>query len=96
MSCVAKLFERMVKARFRFWAKSNKVLTGNQAGFRRNRSTEDQVLRITQTAQDGLRHKDRKRSILTLIDFSRAFDKVWKIGLLWKLSKTGIPSCLIK
>ncbi|GFR94693.1 reverse transcriptase [Elysia marginata] len=33
---------------------------------------------------------------MVLIDFSRAFDKVWHMGLLWKMSKMKCPPCLLK
>jgi ribonuclease HI len=95
-SCVAKLAERMAKNRLTIWAECNLKLSDNQAGFRKHRSTEDQVLKIAQHAQDGLRHRDRKRSILVLVDFSRAFDKVWKKALFSKLLDKGAPTCLIK
>ena len=95
-SCAAKLCKRLVKARLQYWVESNNILTNYQSGFRPNRSTEDQVLRITQLAEDGLRHKERKRSILVLIDFSRAFDKVWREGLYTKALQLGAPPCLVK
>lgn len=60
------------------------------------RTSEDQVLRITQDIADGFNAKPGKRTVLTLIDFSRAFDKVWIDGLITKLIDQGLPLCYIK
>ena len=37
-----------------------------------------------------------KRTVMVLVDFKRAFDTVWKVGLLHKLLALEIPSCYIK
>ena len=40
-------------------------------------------------------HQRDKRTTLALVDFSRAFDKVWHIGLAHKLLRAGIPNCCV-
>ena len=70
--------ERMVAARLAHIAESRGWLNDNQAGFRRMRCTEDQVLRIVQEASDGFQEKKSKRTVLALLDFSKAFDTVWR------------------
>ena len=60
-----------------------------QAGFRKGRGVEDQILRITQRISDGF-HKS-ERSILTLLDFSKAYDTVWRERLLSSLIDRGVP-----
>ncbi|XP_043194729.1 uncharacterized protein LOC122366479 [Amphibalanus amphitrite] len=49
------------------------LLNPNQAGFRKHRSTEDQILRLVQATADGL--EERKRTLLVTVDFSTAYDK---------------------
>jgi len=49
-------------------------LNAAQAGFRKHRSYEDQVLRVTQAIRDGFQSK--KRSLLVLLDYSKAYDKI--------------------
>ncbi|KAH7725652.1 endonuclease and reverse transcriptase-like protein [Aphelenchoides avenae] len=68
-----------------------------QAGFRKMRSTEDQLLRVVQSVSDGFSaKKPPKRTVMTLVDFSRAFDRVWRTGLYHKMLEKGVPLCLIQ
>ena len=40
--------------------------------------------------------KPMNRTVLATIDFSKAYDKVWRDGLLWKMQKKGLPKTLIR
>ncbi len=77
-SCVAKTIERMIHNRLYYLAETRGWLCPEQAGFRTSRSCEDQILRVTQTISDGYQATKPKRTVLTLLDFSKAFDRVWK------------------
>jgi ribonuclease HI len=96
MSCVAKLMEKMVARRLSRWLEMSNLLTQDQAGFRACRSTEDQVARIVQTVCNGFQARPAARYVLTLFDFSRAYDRVWRKGLLLKLHCMGASGCLIR
>ena len=91
LSCVSKLCERLVNRRLMYLLESRQLLNPNQGGFRRLRSTDDQILRVVQAIADGLQEK--KRTVLILVDFSRAYDRTWRAGLLYKMSQLGIPRC---
>ena len=67
-----------------------------QAGFRKGRGCEDQVTRLTQVIQDGFNRKKTHRSVLVLLDFSKAYDTVWKEKLLINMLEQGIPIGLLK
>ena len=96
-SCLGKLLERSMKSRLMFILESNGKLKPEQTGFRKLRSTQDQMLRMTQDIADGLnKPKPAKRTVLCLIDFSRAFDSVWHPGLLHKLLNMDLPICYVK
>ena len=95
-SVVAKTAERMVKNRLMYWMEAKSKLSEDQAGFRRGRSTEDQLLKLLQSIGDGFNKKPPKRTIMTLIDFSRAFDKVWRNGLYNKMEEMSVPRCIIQ
>ena len=94
--CCSKLKERLFKDRMVYILEKNNKLSPNQAGFRSLHSTEDQVLRMTQTVADGFHSSPMKRTVMTLIDFSRAFDTVWKWGLYKKLHDLGLPDQYVK
>ena len=90
-SCLGKLMERLVANRLYHLAESRGLLTEDQAGFRRQRSTEDQILRVTQAISDGFQARPALRSVLALLDFSKAYDTVWRTDLLETLLDRGIP-----
>ena len=61
------------------------------------RSTLDQILYLSQSVSDGF-NKPRPglRTILSTIDFSKAFDSVWHPALFHKLISAGLPPCFAR
>ena len=88
-SCVCKLVERMLSERIYFISESRGWLSPAQAGFRKRRGVEDQILRASQAIWDGFQR--REKSILVLLDFSKAYDRVWRRRLLHSLLDRGLP-----
>ena len=95
-SCVVKLMERMIAERIYHFMETNDHFSKLQAGFRRGRSCEDQILRITQAIEDGFNQTDMQRSVLVLLDYSAAFDTVWRQKLLLSMDDIGIPRQIIR
>ena len=95
-SCAAKVLERMIAERLYFQAESNDWFSNLQAGFRRGRSCMDQILRITQAIEDGFQSKKLERSVLVLLDYSKAFDTVWRERLLLTMIDKGVPMLAIR
>ena len=96
-SCVSKLFERIVLSRLFFFLESNSILSPRQAGFRPGRSTLDQILYLSQSISDGFnKSRPGSRTILSTIDFSKAFDSVWHPALFRKLISAGLPPCFAR
>jgi ribonuclease HI len=92
-SCFGKLLERMIANRLKHLAESLGLWVDEQAGFRGLRSTEDQVLRISQAISDGFQQRPKAhRTVLALLDFSKAYDTVWRADLLGALLSSGIPA----
>ena len=93
-SCIAKVMERLVAERLWFLAETRGWLSDDQAGFRRLRCTEDQVLRLVQGVSDGF--QARARTVAALLDYSQAFDKVWRERLLLELLERGVPLTYVR
>ena len=87
-SCVCKLMERIVNNRLMWILESENLLADEQAGFRKCRSTEDQIAYIAQEIEDGFQEK--KSTTVVWVDLEKAFDKVWKEGLILKLQNTHV------
>lgn len=72
----------------------NKLLTDRNSGFKRHDSTVNQLLDITNKITNALDHKED--ACLVFLDISKAFDKVWHKGLLFKLRRFGINGMLLQ
>ena len=92
-SCLGKWMERVLAARIRYKLESEGSISKWQAGFRVGRSVDDQLIRLSQQIDDGF--QERKKTVLALFDFSRAYDKVWRDGLLLKLQRKGFGRTLV-
>ena len=92
ISCVSKLFERIILSRLLFFLVSNSIFSPRRAGFRPGRSTLDQILYLAQSISDGFnKPRPGSRTILSTIDFLKAFDSVWHPVLFHKLVSAGLP-----
>ncbi|GFT22875.1 probable RNA-directed DNA polymerase from transposon BS [Trichonephila clavipes] len=74
-------------------AASNMIIP-QQCGFRPQCSTVHQLLRVTELIHNGF-EKHEATGILFL-DIGKAFDKIWREGLLIKLIRLDFPAPLIK
>ena len=96
-SCVSKLFERIVLFRLLFFLESNSILSPRQAGFCPGWSTLDQILYLSQSILDEFTQpRPGSRTILSTINFSKAFDSVWHPALFHKLISAGLRPCFAR
>ena len=94
---VSKLFERIILSRLLFFLEFNSILSPCQAGFRPGQFTLDQILYLSQSISDGFnKPRPGSRTILSTIDFSKAFDSVWHPALFHKLISAGLPPCFAR
>ena len=87
-SCIGKLMERLVNSRLMWHLEQHQKLSPEQAGFRQNRSTEDQVTLVAQSIEDAI--QDKKHTLAVWLDMEKAFDKVWRDGLRLKMRNCGV------
>ena len=96
-SCASKFFKRIILSRLLFFLESNSILSLRQAGFRPGLSTLDQILYLSQSISDGFnKPRPGSRTILSTINFSKAFDSVWHPALFHKLILAGLPPCFAR
>ena len=95
-SCVVKVLERLIADRLYNMAENRDWIVKQQAGFRKARSCEDQVTKLIQSISDGFQHKKPQRTVMALLDYSKAYDRTWRERLLLKLSKLGAPQQMIR
>ena len=93
LSCVGKVFERVVfKYIFNFLL-DNSLIYKYQSGFMRGHSTVHLLIEIYHNICLSL--ENREVMCTVFCDISKAFDKVWHRGLLKKLKAYGISGNLL-
>jgi len=88
ISTLCKIMERMVANRLRWWMESNHYFNKSQSGFRKQRSTIDQIMRLADAAHKAV--NNRRYTVAVMLDLEKAFDLVWHDGLLYKMEKMGL------
>ena len=93
LSCIGKIFERVVfKYVFNYLVENN-LLYKLQSGFLPNHSTTHQLIDIYHNILLSLENKHY--TSLVFCDFSKAFDRVWHRGLILKLENYGFTGSLL-
>ena len=87
-SCLCKTMERMVNNRLVYYLESNNLITNLQSGFRKERSTVDQLIRLETWVREGL--VNREHVVAIFFDLEKAYDTTWKYGILSDLFKAGL------
>ena len=73
----------------------NDLLTPYQSGFRPGDSTINQLLYITHKMFTAFEDYPSRETRAVFLDISKAFDKVWHYGLIFKLESYGISGSLL-
>ncbi len=90
-----KLFEKIIFDDIYFHLCENGLLTPNQSGFRPEDSTINQLLCITHKIYSASEDTPSKETRAVFLDLSKAFERVWHKGLLYKLEHNGISGDLL-
>ena len=93
LSTVGKVMERVIfKYTYNFF-RDNFVISVNQSGFLPGKSTVTQLLEVY---NEFCKAVDEGKEIRVIfLDISKAFDRVWHEGLLFKLKRCGIHGKLL-
>ena len=92
-SAICKVMETMVANRLTSHLENKGLLSDTQSGFRRNRSTIDQILRLESAIRIA---RLRKRKLMAVfLDLEKAFDLMWRKGVLQNLTKFKIEGRLL-
>jgi len=87
-SCVCKIMEHMINNRLVWYLERNKIITPAQSGFRKGRSTTDQLVRLESFVREAFIQKQHVTAIF--FDLEKAYDTTWKFGILKDLHDAGL------
>ena len=92
-NCFSKMLEKIIFKHLHNYLLQHDILSHDQSGFKHGDSTVNQLLIIYDTIMKNLDIGKDVRFVFC--DVSKAFDRVWHRGLLYKLRKYGIKGNLL-
>ena len=93
LNYAGKLMERCIHKHMTNYLIEHSVISPFQSGFQAGDSTVNQLLYICNEISNAL--DDNKEFRIVFLDISKAFDRVWHRGLLFKLKSIGISGNLL-
>ena len=87
-SCLGKVMERMVNSRLTWYLEHNNLVDEAQSGFRANRSTTDNLVKLDAAIRLSLSR--RHHFIAVFFDIQKAYDTAWRRGILQNLHSFGL------
>ena len=94
ISCLAKLYERVVTARLSSYLEERKLLSQTQSGFRKGRMTAEQLFRLAEDSFTSIKKKGITAALF--LDAEAAFDQAWHDAIRYKLDKIGLPKRFVR
>lgn len=90
---VSKVFEVIINQAIQQFCDNKSIIPNSQFGFRRNHSTVHAIAKFT---SDCCWHLNNRKIVgACLIDLEKAFDTVWREGLIYKLIHQHFPTHII-
>jgi ribonuclease HI len=87
-SCLCKTMERMINDRLVWYLERNNIISRYQSGFRKNRSTLDNLIRLETHIREGFIQK--AHTVAIFFDIEKAYDTTWKYGILKDIYNCGL------
>ena len=90
ISSIMKLFERVIEHRLRSHLEHIGFINKHQLGFRRAKSTDDHLFRLSQSIMETFNRGEHV--VAAFLDIEKAFDNVWHKGLRFKIFQLDLPT----
>ena len=87
-SCLCKVMERMINTRLFWYLEQLKLITPVQSGFRKQRSTTDQLVHLETFVREAFVNK--QHAVAIFFDLEKAYDTIWKYGIMKDLVDAGL------
>ena len=94
LSCIGKLYERLIQKRLEYILEKDKKITNTQCGFRKGYGTIDALLQLENNIRSAI--ENNNICLVAYIDLKSAFDTVKGEGVVFKLIELGIKGNLLK
>ena len=94
-SQLGKTYEIILKKRLTHFCEMKKIIPPQQSGFRKKRCTQDHLAALAQRIVNN--HRIRNKNLVgVFLDIQKAYDNLWREGLLRKLRAHPLPRTFYK
>ena len=95
ISSIMKLFESsimklFIEQRLRFHLEQIGFINKHQSGFKRVKSTDDHLFRLSQSIMESFNREEHV--VAAFLDVEKAFDSIWHNGLRYKIFMLDLPT----
>ena len=90
ISSIVKLFKRVIEQRLRSHLEKIGFLNQHQSGFRRAKSIDDHLFRLSQSIMESFNRGEHV--VAAFLDVEKAFDNVWHNALRYKIFQLDLPT----
>ena len=92
ISSMMKLFERVIAQQLRSHLKHIGFINKHQSGFRKAKSTDDHLFRLSQSIMESFNRGEHV--VAAFLDVEKTFDNIWHNGLRFKIFQLDHPTKL--
>ena len=90
-----KMFEKIIFSHLHDHLTTHNLITKNQSGFRPGDSTTSQLMDLVDEIHHAFDNTQSLEFRAIFLDISKAFDKVWHDGLIFKMRQNGVSGQLL-
>ena len=95
MPICGKIFEKLIIDGLYAYLVSNNLITKNQSGFVPGDSCTNQLSYLINEIHEAFEDPKSLEVRAVFLDISKAFDKVWRESLIFKLKQNGVSGKLL-